>query len=196
MPDLQIGKTNVTTLIEESLSEKAKFFMFEVPGEKYFDVNVETLKVLVNNKGYSGIYISLHRPFQNLLALLKAKGVNVNKLFFIDAASAQAEEKGKETGNCICISNKVDVDELTRAIYRMLPKIKGKNRFLFLDSITTLALYQPLSESLRFAEFLSRTVNKGELDGVLVNVASDLAQKKFIKDIMLHVDKVIKIGGK
>lgn len=196
MPDLKIGKTNVTKLIEKHVAkQKGKWvFMFELPEEQYFEVNLETVKVLIN-KGYSGLYISLHRPYQNLVSLLKGKKINTNKLFFIDAASSQAEVKGKETEKCTYISKELNIDELTRAIYKMLPKIKGKKKFLFLDSITTLTLYQPLSEALRFAEFLSRTVAKEELDGVVVNVANDLAQSKFIKDIMLHVNEVIRIEG-
>jgi len=195
MANLVIGKTNVTKLIEKNIAkQKSKWvFMLEVPEENYFEVSIETVKVLVNKNGYSGLYISLHRPYQNLVSLLKGKKINTNKLYFIDAASSQAEVKGKETEKCTYISKELNIDELTRAIYKMLPKIKGKKKFLFLDSITTLTLYQPLSEALRFAEFLSRIVTKGEVNGVVVNVAKDLAQTKFIKDIMLHVNKVIRI---
>ena len=191
---LLIGKTNVTSLIQRALAkQKAKFLIFELPAEQYFDINAETVKLLLS-AGYSGLYISLHRPYPNLLSSLKAKGVNVSKLLFIDGASSQAEVRGAESEKCTYISNELNVDELTRAIYKMLPKLKG-DTFVFLDSITTLVLYQPLSEALRFTEFLNRTVSNGEVNGVVVNVARDLAQKKFVKDIMLHVDDVIKIGG-
>ncbi len=194
MPDLIIGNINVTKLIEERIAkQKAKgFFMMEVPEERYFEINIETIKVFVN-MGFSGLYISLHRPYQNLLSLLKGKGIDTNKLFFIDAASSQAEFNGKETARCTYISKELNIDELTKAIYKLLPQIKAKDKFLFLDSITTLTLYQPLSEALRFAEFLSRTVKKEEVKCVVVNVARDLAQKKFIKDIVVQVDEVVNV---
>lgn len=197
MADLTIGKTNVTKLIEEHVAKQETkwVFMLEVPEDKYFEVNIETIKVLVNKMGFSGLYISLHRPYQNLISLLKEKGINTAKLSFIDAASSQAEVRGKETEKCTYVSKELNIDELTRAIYKMIPKIKGKDKFLFLDSITTLTLYQPLSEALRFAEFLSRTLTKEEIKGVIVNVAKDLSQKKFIKDIVLQVDELIRIGG-
>jgi len=197
MPDLKIGKTNVTKLIGKHVArQKDKWiFMLEVPEDKYFDVNIESIKVLVK-KGFSGVYVSLHRPYENIVSLFKKNKININKLHIIDAASSQAEIKGKETEKCTYISKQLNIDELTRAIYKMLPRIKGKNKFLFLDSITTLTLYQPLSEVLRFAEFLSRSLTKKDVDGVIVNVAKDLSQKKFIKDIVLHIDEVIKIGEK
>ena len=197
MTDLIIGKTNVTNLIDQSLAKQEKnwIFMMEVPEESYFEVNLETIDVLISKQGYSGLYISLHRPYKNLVSLLKGKGINTDKLSFIDAASSQAELQEDETENCTYISKELNIDELTRAVYKMLPKIKGENKFVFLDSITTLALYQPLSEALRFTEFLNRTVKNEEANGAVVNVAKDLAQKEFIKDIVMNVDEVIKIGG-
>lgn len=197
MTSLMIGKTDVTKLIEERIAKQTGkwTFMFEVPEEKYFDVNLETVKILVNNKNYSGLYISLHRPYKNLVSLLKGRGIDTDKLLFIDAASSQAAVKEKDTKKCTYISKDLNIDELVKAIYRMTPNIKGEEKFLFLDSITTLTLYQPLSETLRFAEFLSRTLTKKEVNGVIVNVAKDLAQKKFIQDIVMNVDEVIRING-
>lgn len=197
MPDLIINKTNVTKLIWSNINkQKANWiFLLEIPEEKYFEVNIETIKILVK-KNYSGLYVSFLRPYQNLVSVLKGEGIDTDKISFIDAASSQAEVQGKETEKCAYISKELDIDELTSTIYTMLPKIKGKDRFLFIDSMTTLTLYQPLSEALRFAEFLSRTLRKEKIKGVVINVAKDVTQKKFIKDIMLHVDKVIMIEGK
>ena len=78
MADLIIGKTNVTKLIEEYISKQKDqwVFMLEVPEERYFDVNLETIKVLANKKKYSGLYISLHRPYKNLISLLKEKRIS------------------------------------------------------------------------------------------------------------------------
>ncbi|MBS3084004.1 hypothetical protein J4423_04325 [Candidatus Pacearchaeota archaeon] len=175
--------------------QKGKWIvLLEIPEEKYFEINVNTLKTLIG-RGFSGLHISLNRPYQNLIELLKEQHIDVGKLSFIDGASSQADLKEKETEKCIYISKELKIDELIRAIYKSIPKIKNKNKFLFMDSITTLALYQPLSETLRFAEFLKRVLQNDEIEGVVVNVAKDLAQKSFIKDIILKVDKVIEIDG-
>ena len=145
----------------------------------------------------------MHRPYRNLVSLLKGNGIRVNNLYFIDAASSQAKYAGKakeklktpekKTERCVNISRELNVDELVRAIYTSLPRIKAKNKFVFLDSITTLTLYQPLSETLRFGEFLTRTLKSSEITGVVVNVAETLAQKKFVQEIVMHCDEVIKV---
>jgi hypothetical protein len=73
--------------------------------------------------------------------------------------------------------------------------LKSKKRFVFIDSLTTITLYKPLSETMRFSEFLVRTVRKDEAENItlIFNVAKDLAQKRFIRDVAFHVDQVISV---
>ena len=180
-------------LLEKYEKKSGAVIMIEVPAETYFEANSDSLKLLTD-KGYEGVYISFQRPFGNVDLLLKQQKVNTNKLLFIDAATALAEEKQEKNQRCVHISQEIDIDELVRAVYTSIEKLKSKNRFIFIDSLTTIALYKPLSEVIRFCEFLMRTVKEqesGEQDILILNVARDLAQKKFIKDIALHVDEVI-----
>lgn len=166
--------------------------MMELPAESYFEATTDSVKTLVS-KGFEGIYISFQRPFLNLDAMLKQGGINTNKLFIIDVATAFVREEHNNHERCVHISPAIDIDELVRAIYVCLEKIKNKKKFVFIDSLTTITLYKPLSEVLRFSEFLTRTVENHEMKGIVLvfNVAKDLAQKRFIKDIALNVDEVI-----
>ncbi len=187
-------------LIEKSLSaainkhKKGAVIMMELPEDTYLEANIATVKLLTS-KGFEGVYVSFHRPFRSISALLKQMGVNTGKLIFIDVATALAEETREANERCVHISSAIDIDELVRAIYTSIPKLKGKKRFVFIDSLTTIALYKPLSEVMRFSEFLVRTVRKHEVEDVVLifNVAKDLSQKKFIRDIAMHIDEVISV---
>ena len=164
--------------------------MMELPAESYFESNIASIKLLTS-KGLGGVYISFQRPYKNIFSLLKQKGIKPNNLIFIDAATAVGGEARESEGRCVHISPDIDIDELVRAIYTSLPKLKNKKKFVFIDSLTTIALYKPLSEILRFSEFLMRMVRNREIDNVIFNVAKDLAQKKFIQDIAIKADEVI-----
>jgi KaiC/GvpD/RAD55 family RecA-like ATPase len=169
--------------------------MVEVPADTYFESSVSTIKTLIEN-GYLGIYVSFQRPFKNLDALLKEKKIDTKKMYFIDVATAMGGEPGEQNERCIHVSPSLEIDEIVRAIYTSIPNLKSKKVFIFIDSMTTIALYKPLSETMRFSEFLVRTV-KHELgrDTLLVfNVAKDLSQKKFIKEIALKVDEVVEVA--
>ena len=188
-------------LIEKSLSaainrhKKGAVIMMELPEDAYFEANIATVKLLTS-KGFEGVYVSFHRPFISISSLLKQMGVNINNLLFIDVATAFAQEEQEKNPRCAHISSAIDIDELVRAIYTSLDRLKGKNRFIFIDSLTTIALYKPLSETMRFSEFLVRTVRKHEVENVILifNVAKDLSQKKFIRDIAMHIDETISVS--
>jgi KaiC/GvpD/RAD55 family RecA-like ATPase len=191
----------MTENIKESLEKAIKKFrngaviMMELPTESYFDASSSSIKALMN-EGFEGVYISFQRPFKNIFSLFADRGIDVERLLFIDAATSLNQEVQEENPKCIHISEDIDIDELVRAIYTSLPRLRGKKKFIFIDSLTTIALYKPLSETMRFSEFLIRTVRKAETESItlIFNVAKDLAQEKFIKDIALHVDEIISLG--
>ena len=186
--------------IEKSLAAALKkhkegaVIMMELPAESYFEANSASVKLLTSS-GFEGVYVSFHRPFNNIFSLLKQQKINVNKLLFIDVATAFGGEVQEKNPRCFHISPAIDIDELVRAIYTSISNLKGSNRFVFIDSLTTITLYKPLSEVMRFSEFLVRTVKKHEAGDVvlIINVAKDLAQKKFIRDIAIQVDEVISV---
>jgi len=168
--------------------------MIEQSAEGYFEKNIETIKLLLDN-GFKGIYISFQRPFMNVYSMLKRYNIDTSRLLFIDAAAALSGEKQEEDERCIHISEEIDIDEIVRAIYTALPRLQSRKTFIFIDSLTTIALYKPLSETVRFSEFLVSLVRKEEQQqtSLIFNVAEDLAQKKFIQEVAFRVDEVIRV---
>ncbi|MFH0715003.1 MAG: ATPase domain-containing protein [Candidatus Diapherotrites archaeon] len=172
---------------------KGESILLELDTESYLETIIKTIKKL-QKKGLSGVYVSIQRPFKNISSLLKKEGVDLNKIIFIDVASAVSKETQEKRKGCVHISPGLDVDELVKAIYTSTEKLKGK-KFIFIDSLTTFALYKPISETLRFSEFLMRAV-KDEKNMILIlilNVAKDLSHKKFIQDVVVHADKIIEV---
>src|SRR3989344_6941391 len=171
---------------------KGKSILLELDTESYLEINIKTIKKL-QKKGLSGVYISVQRPFKNISSLLKKQGIDLNKLIFIDVASAVSKETPKQCKGCVHISPELDVDELVRTIYTSLDtlenqrfsghrkserfsrEIKGK-KFIFIDSLTTFALHKPISETLRFSEFLMRQIKDRKDIVLILNVANDLSQ--------------------
>ena len=182
--------------LELSLNEflktgKGKSILLELDVESYFQANTKTIKKL-QKKGLSGVYLSIQRPFKNISSLLKKQGIDLNKIIFIDVASAVSKETPEKCKGYVHISPELDVDELVKAIYTSLDQMKGK-KFIFIDSLTTFALHKSISEILRFSEFLMRQV-KDRKDIILIfNVAKDLSQKKFIRDVVAHADQTIEV---
>lgn len=170
---------------------KGTIIMAELPTENYFEASSSCVKALIDH-AYGGVYISFQRPFPHIKESLQEKGINTDKLLFIDVATAFAKGKITNDPQCTHISQAIDVNELVRAIYLALEQLEQKEKFIFIDSISTITLFKPLSETLRFSEFLIRTTKKYKDPVHLIfNVAKELSQKKFIKDIALRVNKII-----
>jgi KaiC/GvpD/RAD55 family RecA-like ATPase len=176
------------------MNKHGVIIMIELPITAYFEMNSSTIKLLTN-QGFEGIYISFQRPFQNISFFFESEGIDISTLLFIDAATALSGEKQHEDPRCVHISQELNIDELVKAIYLSLPKLKSQKKFIFIDSLTTISLYKPLSQIMRFSEFLIRTIRKENEENVILifNVAKDLAQKKFIQDVAFHVDQIIKV---
>ena len=183
-------KERISKAVENS--EKGTVLMLELPTEGYFDACSATVRLL-ESMGYEGVYLSFQRPFKNVSALLLKCGVNIDKLLFVDLASGVSDGFREVNSRCIYVDDFRDIDEIVHAIYTSLSQLSGKKQYVFIDSLTTLALYLPLSEMMRFSEFLQHTIrNGGKMRKDLIfNVAQDLRQKKFIKDIAMTVDEVI-----
>ncbi len=188
---IDAGLLSSTLASSISPSKNGWAVMLEIPEDNYFELNLETVRTLVK-MGYCCVYVSMHRPYPNLQAGLSKTGVPKEKIWVVDAASSIVGAPSAQK-NCTFLANPLSVDDLTRAIFQAAPRLSGDKKCVFLDSVTTLAVYQPLSETLRFAEFISRSLRKEEVNGILVNVANGLAQKKFIRDIALSFDQVIRV---
>jgi len=175
--------------------DKGAVIMLELPAENYFEANASSVKFLTTN-GYEGVYVSFNRPFKNISSLLEWHGIDINRLFIVDGAIAFSGETQEKNPRCINISSKVDIDEMVQVICASLSKLKSEKKFVFVDSLTTMGLYKPLSDMKKFSEFLVRAVKKHKIGNVtfLFNIAEDPSQKRFIKDMDPYTDEFIHFG--
>ena len=158
--------------------------MIEIPAEEYLTGSMLSMDKLLGGD-YQGIYVSFQRPEANVREVLQSSGLDPSKVAIIDVATLIGDSEGE-----------VDIDVLVGAIYDALSRITSKNRFIFIDSLATLALYRPLSEILRFSEFLIHAVRETDSGKhrLIINVPRDLSRKRFIRDVALKVDNVVTLG--
>ena len=71
--------------------------------------------------------------------------------------------------------------------------LKGDKKFVFVDSLSTLALHISFSERLKFSEIMINSVRRNKSDNVtfIFNVAEDLDKKRYIQNINVFTDEHI-----
>ena len=175
--------------------EKGAVILMEVPAENYLEANVTSIKSLIDN-GYEGVYMSFQRPFSNLSSLFELNEINLDKLFIIDSATAFSDDVQDNDPRCVNISKDLEIDDMVNTICNTLPRLESDKKFVFIDSLTTLGLHEPQSETLRFPEKLINSVQKKNFKDTLLlfNVAKDLTRRRYIENISVYADEHIHLG--
>jgi len=162
--------------------------MMVTPSADYFEWGAAMVKMLTD-AGRSGVYVSFHRPFENVVKVLKHYGVNTNKLFFVDVATGVTGTKIKKNLKCVHVP-KADPVLIDNAVHKLLKKLNG-TKFIFVDSLTLHSFYKPVSETKRLSKLLIERIDNEHANYIVFNVASELADLGFIKSLSKDVDEVI-----
>jgi hypothetical protein len=160
----------------------------EHPANTYFVELAGGLKNMLN-RGYEGVYINSQRPFNNLTSMLKRYRVSTKKLVFVDITTSLEKGKYSENQRTISIAPSIGFEHLSLAVQESMLKLKSKKKFVFLDSVTTLQLYESISDSVlyRFYEFLMRIARKNQ--GLLIlNISEGMADKPVMRDLSYFID--------
>ena len=180
-----------------------------VNAKEYLGTNLDILKYLVEKEGHECVYITLNRPYENLVKLFKKNKINPEKFFFIDAISqtigvhsgtSGAEDSAelrhkKESGGVIFISSPHGLTEISIAIAKAMSSLESKKKFVFFDSISTLSIYNQAGTVTKFAHFLVGRTRAMQLKGVLISLEKE-TEEHLINQMSQFVDKVIYLGGK
>jgi KaiC/GvpD/RAD55 family RecA-like ATPase len=197
MADLMIGKTNVSALLRKKYASLGKGWitLVEVPASEHMGVNTESLKILINEFKYDCVYITLSKPFNELDKLFKAKGVNIDRLFYVDAISNMYGASPISTKRCAYASGPLDIDSITVSLREMLARLTSDKKSVFLDSITTVLLYNSLPRTIRFSQFLTQTLKNIGVDGIMMSITKGKATEPLVKHLATLCDEAISIEG-
>jgi KaiC/GvpD/RAD55 family RecA-like ATPase len=195
MADLLIGKTNVTKLLSEKYKKLGTGWLtlVEIPAEKHMDINAEAIKILTQDLKYSCVYITLSKSVKDLEVIFKKKGIAIDNIYYIDAISKMYGDMGPNTKKIIYTSGPLDIDALTVSVREMLSKIQAEKKCVFLDSVTTVLLYNSMPRTLRFSKFLTKTLKQSGVDGVMVSLAKGATTKGLTEELKRLSDEFIVI---
>jgi KaiC/GvpD/RAD55 family RecA-like ATPase len=194
MANLTINNINVTDLLKDHFSRLNHGWvaLLQLPMEKAMSVNIESIKVL-QELGYEGIYITLSKDYKELTKIFREQGIDMGKLAFIDGVSQMYGIGAVDAPNVKYISGPISLDGIVAAITDIIPAIKVEKKFVFLDSITTVLLYNSLERTLKFSEFLTASLKRLQVGGVVTSVSKGFANDNLIKELTKMSNEVIKL---
>jgi hypothetical protein len=196
---LIIQNKNITSLLRQKYRQLKKtgwVTLLNAPLERYMDVNIEAIRVLIEDMGFKGIYITLNKPFPELLSIFSKAGLDVSKLKFIDAISQMYGDRPKESTQCKYVDGPLSITAIVDAVRGFIPSIGSQRSkvFVFIDSITTVLLYNHLPRTVRFSRFLTEDLRQTKVNGIMVSVAAGMTSERLIEEVKEFCDEVIDIG--
>ena len=130
----------------------------------HMDAVATLLNILVNERGMGGVYISLTRPYEYIVKALDKAETKSSDIYFIDCISQMAGKVPDKTDkNIVFVENPSSLEEVTMYLDRMLSRVTAEKHFLFLDSLSSLLIYNTPKSVKEFTHFI---INKMRLEGI------------------------------
>jgi len=175
----------MNSLEEQFDLRDSKIFLMVMNPLAYSEKNLEILKIFVNQRNFSGVYVSTNRPYEIMVKMMINNSIDATNLFFIDTTS----EKCKKSRFYLCVSPS-SLTEISIAIPEALKSLQRNKKFLILDSITTLLKYNSREAVLEFVKFLASKIRSWGMVGIFFAVGQSVTDKP-ISQISHLCDKII-----
>jgi len=157
---------------------------------KYADMNLEAIRTLTSRR-WSGIYVTVNRPFSALLPALKAAKINTDRLLFIDAITQMVGGRTEKADNVIYIGSPGFLTELSIAISQAATALPKGDRFVYFDSISNLLVYNNPGTVTRFIHFLTGKIRDWEARGIFIALGKE--SNELLQFVTQFVDETIEV---
>lgn len=184
------GKTRLK--IERELKELSKEFQVILVEKSFDKKNIRNqLNRYLIRKGFHGVYVTLNNPVDTLIKDFKEEGIDLKKIFFVDCVSRGTGEKFKKQRNALYLDDLKNLIELKLLIQEAIKKIKNKKRFLVIDSLTTLLVY---NREKAVEKFIYSVIERDRLKNVQTALlTTPSTDKRAMDNISQFCDKIIVI---
>jgi KaiC/GvpD/RAD55 family RecA-like ATPase len=191
---LTLNNVDITDLLTQkyNISRKGWIILMQIPIEQSMEVNIESIRVL-QGLGYEGIYITLSKDYKEISALLQKEGIDMSKMVFIDGISQMYGTEKIESPSVTYVQGPLSIDAISEAVEESIGSMKSEKKFVLLDSITTVLLYNSLQRTVQFSRFLTEVLRRLHVTGVVVSVSKGFANEKLLKELSEASDEVINL---
>ena len=175
--------------IREALDRGAEIILVKVDSKSYVKVSIEIVRYF--SEIAEGIYVTLNKPYFSLKKIFQKEGIKIDRIFFIDCITRQLGGEEVDVERCIYL-NSPDPVQLQVHIERAMDLISSDNRFIYLDSLSTISLYKSLETLIKFLRHLTGKIRLRGFVGTIFTLEKEM-DESFYSQISLMCDEVIEI---
>ncbi|MFH0861731.1 MAG: hypothetical protein V1875_01760 [Candidatus Altiarchaeota archaeon] len=189
------AQEDVKDLLEAGLAQADERMveLISTKADNHAQAILTVLEILVNKRGMGGVYISVSQPSESIANAMKEAGIPDGNVRFIDCISRSAGRgQTQKTDNTAYIENPSSLEEVTMYIDLMLKAVQKPKKFIVLDSISSLLIYNPDKSVREFTHFVINKVKLEKNTGIILSIEKKEAED-LIKTIAPMCDAHIRL---
>lgn len=179
------------TFKKEVKALKDYILLITVDAKNYQKTAVDVVKLLVNEQGTPGVYVTLNKPYEIMQRMLASNSVDTRLIIFIDVAS---RTEARKVENCLYIGSPEKLSDMSVAIDQAIKALPTNEKFLVFDSLNTLAIFNKPATVARFAHFLTGKMREWKVKGIVITLEKE-TDAALLDELTQFADARIDTGG-
>lgn len=159
----------------------------------YNEANIDFLKYLIYTKNEPGVYLTFNKPYSTMKQIMEKENIDSRMIIFIDAITLPSGGKSDNSDRCLYLNDLRNLSDLAIIIDEAVDAIPFDKKFLFLDSLSTLLLYNNTGGVAKFVHFLTGKLRAWNLDGIFLSLELE-SDADFLAQLSLFCDKKINLS--
>lgn len=165
--------------------------LYVIVAKKYLGTDIKLVDHYLNKEKYNCVYISINKPYVALMELFKKNKIKTDNLIIIDAITPTGFG-AKKIDNAIFLGSPKSLTNISLVTFAALDKLKKGKTILFLDSLSTLCVYNELGSVTKFAHFLVNKMHEGGFGGTILSVEKE-DMENIVSELSQFCDNVVEI---
>ena len=158
------------SILSEKL-DKSEVSLMILSNETVAEAAAKLLQEQEQRDSYT-VYVTMSRPHSRVSNELEEKGIDTDKIFYIDGASNLGGSSAKKSENVIYLKPQ-QLTQISIAISNAVEAIEDDESLLVFDAISTLKIYNEKQQISKFAHSLMSQLGKWEILSVVMTVTEE-----------------------
>ncbi|MDD5111395.1 MAG: hypothetical protein PHG85_02510, partial [Candidatus Altiarchaeota archaeon] len=164
--------------------------LVSLESQQHAEAVAAIIKLMVSEAIMGGVYVSVSRPYEQMIATLESAGVKTGgNLLFIDCISHLAGKVPEKTNNAVFVENPSSLEEVSMYTDKLLEKVP-QPKFIMVDSLSSLLIY---NSQVDVEELAHRLINKArhEKVGCIIISVKQKESEALIKTLTPMCDREV-----
>jgi archaellum biogenesis ATPase FlaH len=165
--------------------------LIKIPYKKISETKINLLKHYISDKNYNVVYVTVNKPFSELINEFKKEKIDTNKIFIIDAVTPRKLTNIERGENCVFVGSPKELTNISITTTSTVEKLNTAKILIF-DSISTLLFYNSFETAKEFIRFISNKMKELKVTFAIICI-KDTTDEDVISQLSTFVDDVIEI---